>query len=175
MKLLITSVLCFGLIFSLIAQETETVRKAPDFNLENIDGKHIELAKEIGGGPIIISFWATWCKPCIEELTQYKTILKEYESRGLKIFAISTDNEKTTAKVRPLVKSKGFPFTILLDPNSDVARKYYVPSVPYMVILDKLGNIVYSHLGYMKGDEIKVKEKLAEMFQSKTEEPQATD
>ena len=177
MKLLVMLVLCFGLFFSLIAQEkeNETLRKAPNFKLENIDGKYVELSKEIGSGPIIISFWATWCKPCIEELTQYKTILKDYESRGLKIMAISTDDEKTVAKVRPLVKSKGFPFIILLDPNSDVARKYYMPSVPYTIILDKEGNIVYTHLGYMKGDELKVREKLAEMFPSKNDEPQAKD
>ncbi len=145
-------------------KDIESGRKAPNFKLENIDGKYVELSKEIGNGPILISFWATWCKPCIEELTQYKAIFNEYESKGVKIFAVSTDNEKTAAKVRPMVKSKGFPFTILLDPNSEVARKYYVPSVPYVVIVDKHGNIAYSHLGYMKGDEIKVREKLDEML-----------
>lgn len=156
----------FVVCFFIRAQEKEieTGRKAPNFKLENIDGKFVELSKEIGSGPIIISFWATWCKPCLEELTQYKKIFNEYQTRGVKIFAVSTDNEKTAAKVRPLVKSKGFPFTILLDPNSDVARKYYVPSIPYAVILDKLGNIAYTHLGYMKGDELKVREKLDEIL-----------
>ena len=158
------------------AQEKEIVtgRKAPNFKLENIDGKFIELSKEIGSGPIVISFWATWCKPCLEELTQYKTIFNDYAPRGVKIFAVSTDNEKTAAKVRPLVKSKGFPFTVLLDPNSDVARKYYVPSIPYVVILDKLGNIAYNHLGYMKGDELKVREKLDELLNQNEEQPKST-
>ncbi len=155
-------------------KEIETGRKAPNFKLENIDGKFVELSKEIGSGPIVISFWATWCKPCIEELIQYKAVYKEYESKGVKIFAISTDNEKTAAKVRPLVKSKGFPFTILLDPNSDVARKYYVPSIPYVVILDKLGNIAYTHLGYKKGDELKVREKLDELLSQNEEQPKST-
>ncbi len=177
MKLIVLLILCFGASSFLQAQEkeTQTIRTAPNFKIENIDGKFIELQKEIGSGPIIISFWATWCKPCIEELTQYKSIFKEYESRGVKIFAVSTDNEKTTAKVRPLAKSKGYPFTILLDPNSEVARKYYVPSVPYVVILDKLGNIVYAHLGYMKGDEIKVREKLDELLAQSIERPKSID
>lgn len=166
----------FAVCFFINAQEKEieTGRKAPNFKLENIDGKFVELSKEIGNGPIIISFWATWCKPCLEELTQYKKIFNEYEPRGVKIFAISTDNEKTAAKVRPLVKSKGFPFTILLDPNSDVARKYYVPSIPFVVILDKLGNIAYTHLGYMKGDELKVREKLDEILNQNKEQPQSS-
>jgi len=176
MKWITLLLACSGLFFFIQAQEkeTETVRKAPDFKLENIDGKFVELSKELGSGPILLSFWATWCKPCIEELTQYKTIYNEYESKGLKIFAISTDNEKTAAKVRPMVKSKGFPFTILLDPNSEVARKYYVPSVPYVVILDKLGNIAYTHLGYMKGDEIKVREKLDDLLIQNVERPKST-
>lgn len=165
-----------AILFSIQAQEKElqTVKKAPNFKLENIEGNFVELSKEIGTGPIIISFWATWCKPCVEELSQYKSIFNEYEPKGLKILAISTDNEKTTAKVRPFVKSKRYPFTILLDTNSDVARKYYVPSVPYVVILDKLGNIAYTHLGYMKGDEIKVREKLDELLFENVERPKTT-
>lgn len=176
MKRITCLFISLGFFFSLNAQEqeTETVRKAPDFKLENIDGKYIELSNEIGSGPILISFWATWCKPCVEELSQYKTIFKEYKSKGLKIFAISTDDEKTSAKVRPFVKSKNYPFAILLDPNSEVARKYYVPSVPYMVILDTLGNIAYTHLGYMKGDEIKVREKLDELLIQNVERPKST-
>lgn len=175
MKLKFLFYLFIAFVFTAQSQETETVRKAPNFKLDNIDGKYVELSKEIGSGPILISFWATWCKPCIEELTQYKTIYEEYKSKGLKVFAISTDNEKTSAKVRPLVKSKGYPFTILLDPNSDAARKFYVPSVPYVVILDKRGNIVYTHLGYMKGDEIHVKEKIAELLAQHTEQTKSSE
>jgi thioredoxin-related protein len=74
------------------------------------------------------------------------------------MFAISTDDERTVAKVKPLVKSKGFDFPVLFDSNLDISRLYYAQSVPYSVILDKKGMIIYSHLGYMKGDEIKVKE-----------------
>lgn len=77
------------------------------------------------------------------------------------MFAISTDDENTVAKVKPLVKSKGYDFPVLLDTNSDAARLYYAQSVPYSVILNKKGYIIYSHLGYMKGDEINVEEIIA--------------
>jgi peroxiredoxin len=118
----------------------------------------VELNNEVGEGPILLSFWATWCKPCIEELAEYKKIYKDYKDKGFKMFAISTDDERTVAKVKPFVKSKGFDFPVLLDTNSDISRLYYAQSVPYSVILDKKGMIIYSHLGYMKGDEIKVRE-----------------
>ena len=74
------------------------------------------------------------------------------------MFAISVDDERTIAKVKPFIKSKNFDFPVLLDTNSDIARIYYAQSVPYSVILNEKGYIIYSHLGYMRGDEIKVKE-----------------
>lgn len=134
------------------------IRKGPDFTLEDIDGNLVELDKEVGEGPILLSFWATWCKPCIEELNDYKKLYNDYKDDGFKMFAISTDDENTVAKVKPLAKSKGYNFPVLLDTNSDAVRLYYAQSVPYSVILDKYGMIIYSHLGYMKGDEVKVKQ-----------------
>jgi len=149
--------MCFS--FSLFAQDnSQGIRKGPDFTLEDLDGDLIELNQEVGDGPILLSFWATWCKPCLEELNEYKEIYNEYKDKGFKMFAISTDDENTVAKVKPLVKSKGYDFPVLLDTNSDAVRLYYAQSVPYSVILDKNGMIIYSHLGYMKGDEVKVKQ-----------------
>jgi peroxiredoxin len=137
------------------------IRKGPDFTLENLDGNLVELYKEVGDGPILLSFWATWCKPCIEELNEYKQIYSDYKDQGFKMYAISTDDENSVAKVKPLVKSKGYSFPVLLDTNSDAVRLYYAQSIPYSVILDKKGMIIYSHLGYMKGDEVKVKQIIA--------------
>lgn len=148
--------------FNMFAQseENNAGRKAPNFKLENLNGDYVELNDFLGKGPVLLSFWATWCKPCIEELAEYKKLYKEYEPKGLKILAISTDNEKTVAKVKPFVRSKGYPFVILLDTNSEVARQYYANPIPYTVLLDREGKIVYSHLGYMRGDELKVKNEL---------------
>ena len=155
--LTLLSILVFSLpLFS--QDESVGIRKGPNFKVENLDGDIVELNAEVGEGPMLLSFWATWCKPCIEELNEYKKIYEEYKDKGFKLFAISTDDERTVAKVKPFVKSKDFKFPVLLDTNSDVARLYYAQSVPYSVILNKKGMIIYSHLGYMRGDEVKVKE-----------------
>ena len=129
-----------------------------------MDGDFVQLNDYLGKAPVLISFWATWCKPCAEELTELKKIYKEYKSKGFKIIAISIDNEKTVSKVKPFVKSRNFPFDILLDTNSETARKYYAYNIPYSVLLNKTGTIVYSHLGYMKGDELTVEKKIQELY-----------
>ena len=158
----------FLLFFSafILAQEEELSGKtAPNFKLVNLDGKYIELSKETGNGPILLSFWATWCKPCLEEMAEFNKIYEQLKDKGFKLLAISTDTEKSIAKVKPYIKSKGYEFPVLLDSNSDAARKYFAQQMPYTVIIDKDGKIVYSHLGYMKGDEKKVESLILELLE----------
>lgn len=166
----IVPVLFLLILFSIlcIAQpEPDGIRKGPNFKLENTEGDIVELNEEIGEGPILLSFWATWCKPCLEELSAYKKIYNEFKEKGFKMYAISTDDERTVAKVKPFVKSKRYEFPVLLDTNSDVSRLYYAQAVPYSVILNEKGYIVYSHLGYMRGDEIQVRNTVEKLISQK--------
>ena len=153
--------------FFITAQESEELagRKAPNFVLENLEGDFVELDQEIGEGPILLSFWATWCKPCIEELAEFKKLYNDYKDKGFKLLAISTDSERTVAKVKPFVKSKSYDFPVLYDTSGDVARIYYARAVPFTVLIDDKGAIVYTHLGYMRGDEQVVNTKVKDMIE----------
>lgn len=156
-KILLIIFLLFGII-----QAQENAKKlegiAPNFELEDLDGEYYELNDFLGEGPVLISFWATWCKPCIQELKEYNKIYNELKDKDFKMVAISTDSERSVAKVKPFISSMGYKFSVLLDTNSDVARKYYARVMPHSVILNKNGEIIYSHVGYSFGDEKKVKE-----------------
>lgn len=167
MKLLSLTILLFFLSLPLLAQNEEDLagRKAPNFKLVNLNGKYVELDKETGNGPILLSFWATWCKPCLEEMVEFNKIYEQYKNKGFNLLAISTDTEKSVAKVKPYIKSKGYDFPVLFDTNSEVARKYYAQQMPYTVLIDKSGNIIYTHLGYMKGDEIKLEKLIADLLE----------
>lgn len=156
--LVILLVLSIGL--SAGAQQTtpHRGRKAPLFALEDINGATVELKSALKKGPVLIDFWATWCVPCLEQLAVLQHTQAEYAAKGLTIFAISVDNQKSAARVKPYVKGRTYSFNVLLDPNSDVARLYYAQTLPTTVIIDREGFIVYSHTGYRKGDEREVKE-----------------
>ncbi len=167
MKFAFALIIVFLFSLFITAQESEELagRRAPNFVLENLDGDYVELNQEIGEGPVLLSFWATWCKPCIEELTEFKKLYRDYKDKGFKLLAISTDDERTVAKVKPYVKSKNYDFPVLYDTSGDVARIYYARAVPFTVLIDKQGAIVYSHMGYMRGDEQVIKNKVKEMLE----------
>jgi len=168
MKILYVIFIAFSIYFSALAQteDEQTNRAAPNFKLESINGKYVELNSLFCNGPILLSFWATWCIPCQEELAEYNKFFNEYSEKGLTLIAISTDTEKSVAKVKPFIKSKNYKFEVLLDTNSEAARKFYAQQVPFTVLIDKNGKIIYTHMGYMKGDEIKVKDLIEELVKN---------
>lgn len=146
----------------LCAQE----KAAPDFTLPDLDGQNYSLADNIGTGPILINFWATWCIPCHAEMKALKPIYQKYAEQGLTILSISVDDTKTVNKVRGQVRSKRYPYTVLLDTNSEVFQLYQGTNPPHSVLIDYEGNIVYTSVGYRKGAEKKLEAEIARLIEA---------
>jgi len=155
----------------LLTTLTASAGNAPDFTLKDLKGNKVTLSNMLKDGPILIDFWATWCKSCLHELPLIDQIGDRYRAQGLQIVAISTDGPKTAARVRPFVKSTGYDFTVLLDSQQEVRRLFGGTSTPYTVLISQSGEIVYSHLGYVPGDELKIEAKISELFGAVTKNP----
>ena len=138
-------------IQSAIAQ----VAKLPGVQLKDLSGNTIDTGTLSNNGkPIVICFWATWCSPCKKELNNIADIYDQWkEDYGVEIIAISVDDARNTDKVKSYVNATQWPFTVLLDPNEDMKRALNFQTVPYTLLLDKKGNIVYRHNSYVDGDE----------------------
>lgn len=143
--------------------------QVPAVTLKTMDGKTVRTdTLSNGGKPFIIDFFATWCKPCNRELSAIAEVYDEWqEETGVKIFAVSIDRAQNINKVKPLVDNHGWPYEVLLDPNSDFQRALGVQMIPYTLIVDGKGNIVYKHNGYTDGAEEELIEKVRELVGKK--------
>jgi thiol-disulfide isomerase/thioredoxin len=104
---------------------------------------------------MIISFWATWCKPCIKELTTIADVYEEWqEETGVKLYAVSIDDSRSTAQVKTLVNGKSWEYEILLDQNGDFKRAMNVNAVPHTFVVNGKGEIVWQHTSFSEGAEL---------------------
>ena len=154
----------FLFILSLSAQPQDKKTLAPNFVAKDLDGKKMELKEVLGNGPVLISFWATWCKPCIKELNALQKVYKSYKEKGFEILAIDGDGPRSISKVKPMVKGLKWEFPVLWDESKDVSRKYHVLGIPHTVLIDKSGEIRYTHTTYRPGDEEVIKKKIEELL-----------
>lgn len=166
------ALLLIGFTFTLtaVAQEDnkEEGKQVASVQLEDMEGNVVNTADLGLDGPVIISFWATWCSPCKRELN---TIHEEYidwqEETGVTLVAVSVDNEQTKSRVPIYVNGKGWEYLVLMDPNGDFKRAMGVNNVPHTFLLDENGNVVYSHNNYADGDEIELYEHLLDLVEGK--------
>ncbi len=121
--------------------------KAPDFTLANLRGKDVTLSDVLKEGPVLLDFWATWCKPCVKAFPDLQGLVEKYEERGLRVVTISVDSPKSQARVAPLIKSKKCTFEVLLDTQGRVAKKYNVLALPRTLLISPTGEIVYATVG----------------------------
>ena len=136
-----SSLICFG--------------QLPNIKLKDVEGNSVSISEiSNNGNPIIISFWATWCKPCKAELN---AIAEEFEDwvdeTGVKLIAISIDDARSSSRVEPYVNAMGWEYTVLMDPNGDMKRAMNVNNVPHTFLLNGEGKIVWDHNNYSPGDE----------------------
>lgn len=134
----------------------------PNVKLQDMDGNTVQTSEISNDGkPIIISFWATWCKPCLRELKAIHEVYPDWQDEtGVKMIIVSIDQAQDAHRVKPMVDGFGWEYEVLLDPNGDFKRAMNVQNVPHVFVLDGNGQIVYNHTGYVDGSEEDIYEAL---------------
>ncbi|MCD4774173.1 MAG: TlpA family protein disulfide reductase [Bacteroidales bacterium] len=130
-------------------------RQLPAVNIKTPSGETFNTANiRNDGEPIILSFWAQWCSPCISELDAFSEVYSDWQDEtGVKLYAISIDDVRRSSNALPFANGRDWDFEVLLDPNSDFKRALNFQNVPQTFILDGKGNIVWQHTSFAEGGE----------------------
>ena len=160
-----TKKLLLILFLAIFTNVQTTLAQLPAITLKTMDGKTVRTdTLSNDGKPFIVDFFATWCKPCNRELDAIAEVYEDWqEETGVKIFAISIDQAQNINKVKPLVNNHGWEYDVLLDPNGDLKRALGIQIIPFVLICDGKGKIVYKHSGYTDGAETELIEKVREL------------
>jgi len=157
MRILLTMCLFSTVIFQAVAQDLTDLQKKriPDVEITDVQGNPYQTRNMSNDGhPFVVVFWKNCCKPPIKELSALSDLYEEWkEQTGVKIYAVSIDDARSSKTVKPFVDGQGWEFEVLLDVNQDLKRSMNVYGVPHTFVLNGIGEIVGQKLLYSEGDE----------------------
>jgi len=133
--------------------------------VKNVEGQQSSILKEAGENELIVlDFWATWCKPCVKALPEIMKLAVEFKDSGVAFIGINEDTPRNLSKVRPFVLTHQISYPVLLDTNQEIMNELLVNAFPTLMIINKKGEVLYTHRGFSNGDEKHLRSKLKEVL-----------
>jgi len=155
LKLLILFLLLPLLVFS---------QNVTHLKLSDIDGKTVVMKEHLKAPATVIVFWATWCIPCKKEFPAIQKLQEKYPEEQLQVITISRDTPRSLAKLKAFIRTHSYQFVYLLDATGEVSSKLLVNTVPFTMLVDKSGKVLYTRSGYRKGDEAELEQQLLRLW-----------
>jgi len=140
-------------IFTAMYADKQRDIMLPDLSVRLLDGKQVRLSALLEEGPLLVSFWATWCAPCKKEMIFLEKFHQKYNENSFRVLAISTDSRKSMSKVKSYIRAKKYTFLVGIDPNQEIAKKMNALLMPTTLILNKDRKVSWYHQGFIPGDE----------------------
>ena len=132
----------------------------PDLKIRMLDGSKTTIHELVKDGPLMIDFWATWCVPCKKVMKFLNEYHQEFENEKFKVLMINTDSPRSVSKVKSYVRSQDYKFFIGMDPNKSISKKLNGLVMPTLILVDKGGEVVWRHQGYLPGEEVEIKNQI---------------
>jgi peroxiredoxin len=146
LKVILVIILTLAILIAGCAgnQNPRIGKPAPEFQLPTLDGQPVSLS-DLKGKPVLINFWASWCRPCCEEMPYLQQIYDEWQGKGLVLLAINIG--ETPSQVAEFMQSQGLSLPVLLDTEGKVAEQYGIRGIPTSFFIDKDGIIKEMRVG----------------------------
>ena len=166
MKKRINIIVFYSMVASMFifGQDNSTISKIPNIDIKLLNGKTTNIYKLLESGPLLMDFWATWCKPCKQVMKHLNEFHNDYKDQGFQVLMINQDTPRSLGKVKAYINSKDYDFLVSTDPNQQIAKKLNGQIMPNLLLIKKDGTIQWRHQGYMPGEEKEIKEKIEELL-----------
>jgi len=150
-------------------------RALPIVKIKSLKGKKISTKKILKEKYTIMSFWATWCVPCLKEMKELDILHHKYKDENFQVVGISVDDSKTIKKIKTTLKSKKISYPVYLDTEQKFFGKFNTEALPFSILVSPDGEILWEHSGYIPGDEKEMEAVIVNVLaMSKTESSDST-
>ncbi len=135
-------------------------QKVYDFRLDTPEGQSMSYSEIKGSELTVIDFWATWCKPCVNSIPKLVELANSYDLKRVAFIAVSIDSPRNLSKIRPFAESVGINYPVLLDTDQELLRDLNVTVIPTLIVVNAADEVVYTHEGFVPGDEKQLEEEI---------------
>jgi peroxiredoxin len=149
---LASCLLALGMAFAVSPARGAEPPLAPPFKAKSMTGESLDLAALLARGPVVLEFWATWCKPCLAALPELDSLHRRFSSRGLTVIGISVDGPRNFPKVRPFAHRYRLGFPIVLDEDGGLQQRFQARAIPTSVLISTGGRMVRVTQGWRPGE-----------------------
>ncbi|NQV14758.1 TlpA family protein disulfide reductase [bacterium] len=157
------------LLLLIIALSFGQEKNLPQVNLKDLKNKTQNTNSLIEGKLTLINFWATYCVPCRKEMKHLNRINATYAEQDVQVVGVAIDDSRTVGRVKSMVKSQKLNYTILLDTEQKLYKNFNTSAMPFSILVDPKGQILWEHTGYIPGDETKMEAEIKKALKNEPE------